>query len=179
MEARELPEPKPQPFELVLRIRHPSMDPADISSVLQIDAEHCFKAGEPRRPQNDTAPTARRMSASSSVHTETYWLATLNPGWWPTDLPFGVQASTYAATRSGEMMTSMARGMLARALILCIGRVLRPHAEFLRRIQSEGGEVRLLVEVNTAIVDGLTVPPELARELGAAGVPVDFEFSAS
>ena len=40
MEARELPEPQPQAFELVLRIRHPSMDPEEISAQLQISAEH-------------------------------------------------------------------------------------------------------------------------------------------
>ncbi len=177
MEARELPEPKPQAFELVLRVRHPSMDPAEISRVLQIDAEHCFKAGDLRRASNDT--TAVRRAAGPSVHSETYWLATLNPGSWPADLSYGELTSSYATARSGETVNEMAKMIMGRALAVCASRSLRPHAEFFRRIQDEGGQVGLLVEVNTAVVDGFTITPELARELSAVGVPIDFEFSAS
>ena len=170
MEARELPEPQPQAFELVLRIRHPRMDPEEISAELQISAEHCFKAGEPRKG----------AATGASCHTETYWLATLNPGWWPADVSLhsyipGLAVSAPAST--SEALSDMAKTFLGRALSMCATRFMRPHREFFRRIQSEGGQVRLLVEVNTSAVDGFTLTPELGREMNSLGVPIDFEFS--
>jgi hypothetical protein len=38
--------------------------------------------------------------------------------------------------------------------------------------------VRLLVEINTAVLDGFTLSPEIAREMSALEIPVDFDFSA-
>ncbi len=161
MEARELPQPQPQAFELVLRIRHPSMDPGEISRLLQVTAEHCFKAGEPRK-------------SSQSVHAETYWLATLNPGAWPVQSSFPDHTASTGAT---ETLGQFGSTVLGRALLACAQRFLRPHVEFLRRLKTEGGEVRLLVEVNTAVVDGFTLTPELGREIHSLGIPIDFEFT--
>lgn len=168
MEARELPEPQPQAFELVLRIRHPSMDPQEISAQLQISAEHCFKAGEPRK-----------TGAGGSVHSETYWLATLNPGWWPAEVHSYIPGLALSAAAGGaaETLSEMARTVLGRALSVCATRFMRPHRDFFHRIQSEGGQVRLLVEVNTAAVGGFTLTPELGREINTLGVPIDFEFA--
>lgn len=171
MEARELPQP--QAFELVLRIRHPAMDPEEISAELQISAEHSFKAGEPRKGPGSGA-------SGVSVHNETYWLATLNPGWWPADVSLhsyipGLALS--ATTGSTEAIGDMAKTVLGRALSMCATRFMRLHREFFQRIQSEGGQVRLLVEVNTSAVDGFTLTPELGREMSSLGVPIDFEFS--
>jgi hypothetical protein len=174
MEARELPEPQPQAFELVLRIRHPSMDPEEISAELQISAEHCFKAGEPRKT------TAAGLPASGSVHSETYWLATLNPGWWPADISVHSYIPGLALSQSEAAtgtLSEMAKTVLGRALSVCATRFMRPHRDFFHRIQSEGGQVRLLVEVNTAAVSGFTLTPELGREMNALGVPIDFEFA--
>jgi hypothetical protein len=171
MEARELPQPQPQAFELVLRIRHPTMDPEEISAELQISAEHCFKAGDPRKGPGGTA-------AAASVYTETYWLATLNPGWWPADVSLHSYVPGLTASASpSEALSDMAKTVLGRALSMCATRFMRPHREFFRRIQSEGGQVRLLVEVNTSAVDGFTLTPELGREMNSLGVPIDFEFS--
>ena len=167
MEARELPESQPQAFELVLRIRHPSMDPKDISAQLQISAEHCFKAGEPRK-----------SGAGGSVHSETFWLATLNPGWWPAETSAHSYIPGLALSDSATATFSeMAKTVLGRALSVCATRFMRPHRDFFHRIQSEGGQVRLLVEVNTAAVSGFTLTPELGREMNALGVPIDFEFA--
>jgi hypothetical protein len=174
MEAQELPESQPQAFELVLRIRHPSMDPEEISAQLQVSAEHCFKAGEPRKS------AAGGASPGGSVYSETYWLATLNPGSWPADLAIhsyipGLSLSV--PDRATEALSEMAKTALGRALSVCATRFMRPHRDFFHRIQTEGGQVRLLVEVNTEAVSGFTLTPELAREMNALGVPIDFEFS--
>ena len=69
MEARRASQPA-YPFQLSLRVRHPSIDPAAISRELQIEPEHCFRAGDPRE-------SARNVSVTP-VHVDSYWLATLD-----------------------------------------------------------------------------------------------------
>jgi hypothetical protein len=168
MEARPRPKPAlPQAFELMLRVRHPSLDPEEISRVLRLTPDHSFQAGQPR--------TSLATGMSGSVcHTETYWVATLNPGSWTVDL----FPDHPASHRASETINAMAKTVLARALSLCGSRCLRPNTEFLKRIQAEGGEVRLLVEINTAVLDGFTLSPEIAREMSALEIPIDFNFSA-
>jgi len=168
MEARPRTKPAlPQAFELMLRVRHPSLDPEEISRVLHLVPDHSFQAGKPR------ATLAAGMSGSV-CHTETYWVATLNPGSWTVEF----FPDHPAAHRASETVNAMAKTVLARALSLCGSRCLRPNADFLKRIQTEGGEVRLLVEINTAVLDGFTLTPEIAREMSALEIPVDFDFSA-
>jgi hypothetical protein len=73
MEAKKLSMPQPLPFQLSLRVRHPSMDPAELSRELGLEADHSFRAGDPRRSMNDT----------QSLHGESYWLGSLDPTSWP------------------------------------------------------------------------------------------------
>ena len=80
MAAPKLATLPPQPFQLSLRIKHPSMDPADISKELGIEPEHSFRAGQPRHSKSGVAP--------ATVHTESYWLAALNPATWFENLSF-------------------------------------------------------------------------------------------
>jgi hypothetical protein len=62
MAATKLATLQPLPFQLSLRIKHPSMDPANISKELGIEPEHSFRAGQSRRSKTGVAPAA--------VHTE-------------------------------------------------------------------------------------------------------------
>ena len=39
-------------YEISFRIKHPSIDPKEISNVLNIDPVRCWKAGEPRTTQS-------------------------------------------------------------------------------------------------------------------------------
>jgi hypothetical protein len=50
------------------------------SRELRIDPEHSFQAGQPRQLRGSVAPAA--------VHTESYWLAALNPATWFENLSF-------------------------------------------------------------------------------------------
>jgi hypothetical protein len=167
-QARELPKPTLQAFEVLLCIRHPSIDPAEISRELGVAADHSFKAGQPR--QSHTGPSA------AARHTESYWLAALNPGSWSLDISFPGSA---LSIRANQNLRAMAKAVLGRALSLCTTRFLRPHGPFLHRLQAEGGQVRLLVEINPGILDGFTLTPDVARELSELGIAVDFEFAAS
>lgn len=60
-------------FCLSLHIRHPSLDPHEISRELQLKPEDAFGAGEPRRS---------RSCLGAGVHGETYWAAQLRPMFW-------------------------------------------------------------------------------------------------
>jgi hypothetical protein len=59
-------------FTLSLRIRHPNIDPAEITRALAIEPQHTWKAGEPRRgPADETLAGAYR---------ESYWMGRLTEG---------------------------------------------------------------------------------------------------
>ena len=115
MEASKLTKPQLPPFELSLRIRHPSVDPAELSRELALDAEHSFRAGEPRRSRGDASP--------ASVYAESYWLGTLDPTSWPADawfsghadLDFAVRELRKSATRSlGWALSFSAQALSSR-----------------------------------------------------------------
>ena len=59
----------PHDFSIALRIRHPSIDPAEVTRSLDIEPQHAWRAGEPRRVDAD--------DAGSAVHRETYWVGLL------------------------------------------------------------------------------------------------------
>ena len=71
MEARALPTADPDLFQLSLRVRHPSMDPAEITRAFGIEPEHFFRAGDPR--------PSRARPESAFPYPETYWLGVLKP----------------------------------------------------------------------------------------------------
>jgi hypothetical protein len=56
-------------FSVALRIRHPSIDPAELSRQLGFAPQHSWQAGEPRRsPSGEIA---------EGVYRETYWVGLL------------------------------------------------------------------------------------------------------
>jgi hypothetical protein len=168
VEARDLLRERPREFELALRIRHPSMDPALISRELRLEPEHCFKAGEPRESSSGIAATA--------LHSESYWLATLDPSGWAEqfgsfDFP-GVPRGAVPKERLRIMLNS-----LGTALTIGTTHFLRTHAEFLRKVQSEGGDVALIVELPADAAQSFTLTPQVAKVLSDFGISIDFEFT--
>lgn len=167
MEARQASQQQSYPFQVSLRIRHPSIDPAEISRELQIDAEHSFRAGEPREPGRGLAVTP--------LHAESYWLATLDP------VALSAEKSAFDLTLPPEIsfqtLQALSFRVLDSALALCTTNVLRRHAEFIRRMQSEGGEVRLIVALSSRKARGFTITPDVSRALSELRVPIDFELT--
>jgi hypothetical protein len=159
MEARRASPQPSYPFQLSLRIRHPSIDPELISHELQIEPEHSFRAGAPRES---------RGVAVTPVHAESYWLATLDPESL-LDAPL--------LQHLGSHTHAIALGMIDSALALLANGMLRRHAEFFRRMQSEGGEVRLIVAVSARKARGFTLTPQLSKALSDLRMPVDFELT--
>lgn len=147
------------PFQLSLRVRHPSIDPAAISKELQIEPEHSFRAGEPRES---------RSVAVTPVHVDSYWLATL-------DISALLLGTTETAL-AGHAQT-IAFSELDTALTIVVSSVLRRHAQFFHRMQSEGGEVRLIVAISARKSRGFTLTPQLSKALSELRIPVDFELA--
>jgi hypothetical protein len=166
MEARKLSESQPLPFELSLRIRHPSLNPADLSRELGIQAKHSFRAGEPRQ--------MRSVGASTSVHGESYWLGTFDPTPWPGNNWFsGFANLEFAQKKVGKTVA----WSLGSALSFSATRLLRAHVALLERIRSEGGQISLLVALSPAAVDSFSIAPEVSRIFSDLGITIEFEMT--
>jgi hypothetical protein len=164
MEARHLRQPDSEPFQLSLRIRHPSLDPGELSRELNIEAAHCFRAGEPRASRSGIA----------SVHPESYWLGALNTANWPVDVNFpGTQRPLAPEQRVGVV----ARRSLGWALSLST-RFFSAHAGTLRRIAAEGGQVSLLITAHAADLTGFSIAPAVSRVFSDLGITLEFEFTS-
>jgi hypothetical protein len=160
MEARRAAPQPSYPFQLSLRIRHPSIDPEEISRQLQIEAEHSFRAGAPRETSRSTV---------APVHAESYWLATIDPG--------ALLMGTAFDPAISPQTHAIAFSLLDSALVVLIGSMLRRHADFFRQMQSEGGEVRLIVAISARKARGFTLTPHLGKALSDLRIPVDFELT--
>jgi hypothetical protein len=157
----------PQPFQLYLRIRHPSVDPAALSRDFKIEPEHAYRAGEPRPTRSGITPR--------SVHAESYWLGTLDPLKWPPDISFPEHPQLQAAA---EHLQATATNSLGWALSLSTTTFFHLHAALLRRITSEGGQISLLVTLSASEVGSFSLSPEVSRAFGDFGVTVEFELTS-
>ena len=166
MAAHKLATLQPLPFQLSLRIKHPSMDPEDISRLLGIEAEHSFRAGQPRQSKSGLVPSA--------VYTETYWLAPLNPASWFGSPSFS-QPLNLAAVQE-HLHAAIVRN-LAGALGWCAARFNKLHAASLQTIRSDGGEISLLVTLSATEVNTFSLPPQVSRMFGDLGITLEFEIT--
>ena len=165
MAAPKLATRQPPPFQLSLRIRHPSMDPAEISKELRIEPEHCFRAGQPRHSKSGLVPAA--------VHAESYWLAPLNLASWFGNPSF---AEPLKLGITQEYIDAAIARNLTGALSLCAIRLGKTHAELLRTLRSEGGEISLLVTLSPAAVNTFSLEPGVSRMFGEIGITLEFEI---
>jgi len=167
MEARKLSKLRAPPFQLSLRIRHPSLDPEEISRQLRMQPAHSFRAGDPRPSRSGLAPP--------SVHIESYWLAALNPAEWPTpdsgpaDDPLGKIAREHLGVLNRSLGLSLSMSAV---------RFFSRHAELLRGIRADGGQVSLLVTISTAEASSFSLVPEVARVFSELGIALEFEFAS-
>ena len=154
------------PFQLSLRIKHPSMDPADISKELGIEPEHSFRAGQPRHSKSGLGAAA--------VHSESYWLAPLQPASWFGALPFEPLPNVRL---SQSVIDSAVNQNLAWALGLCAVRFNKAHSTLLHAIRSEGGEIALLVTLSGTAMSSFSIPPQVSRTFGELGIALEFEIT--
>lgn len=170
MEARDLSRDVP-PFELAIRIRHPSLDPAEITRELKLEPEHSFKAGDPR--------TSTSGIAAASVHAESYWLSHIDAARFPSPGLFDEQPGgrrLRGGVAAAERLRALAGDSLGISLTACVLLFLGPHREFLRRVKNDGGSVALLVEISTTGVPSFKLTPDVSRVLSDLGITVEFEL---
>jgi hypothetical protein len=168
MEARDISPSPSEPFQISLRIRHPSMDPALISRELKVEPEHSFKAGEPRESGSGSALT--------SVHAESYWLGAL------TNLASATPLAGFSGQRARAPRDRIQAAMmmsLTVALDASVVAFLRQHCEFMRRLQSEEAQVTLLIELSIQSLSGFTLSPQLTKALSEHNIAVEFDFLTS
>jgi hypothetical protein len=164
MEATKRAKLQPVPYQLSLRIRHPSMDPALISRELRIEPEHSFQAGQVRQLRSRAAP---------AVHTQSYWLAALNPAAWLENL--SPEPPAFATVQ--KHMDAAVASNLTWALSMCALRLRRSHGSLLQTIRSEGGEISLLVTLSSTAANSFNLAPEVSRTCGELGITLEFEMT--
>jgi hypothetical protein len=138
MKARSQPNQNPQEPRLFLRIRHPTMDPREITSALAIE------------PIQTIAVGAVTESGVRRLHSESYWIAQL-PITSMRELVEGYRAGglkqTTPAASKEELLTMVgATEWDARILFRLKELELDANHRFLQRVIGEGGSVALLVD---------------------------------
>jgi hypothetical protein len=176
MEARKLAETRVAPIQLSLRIRHPAIDPQDITDALELTPEHSFKAGESRTP--------RAKGQVAGRHTQTYWLAAVNAKSWSQIEPSFLAA---IAARHPDWKSSLPEEAWRKAIeglrddnvepvLLYLLRRLSSRQAFLQRVQAEGGDVSLIMLIEREAAADFTLPSSVSGQLAHLSVSIEFRF---
>jgi hypothetical protein len=129
---------RPADVQLFLRIKHPSLDPAEITRTLDIEPERAIAAGA-----NVSSTGVRRL------HSESYWIAKL-----PTTSMMELAKRAREGLATHETPLGLSRDDLIALMgatvqdvpILFRLRRLEVHQEFFDRINRDGGSVTLIVD---------------------------------
>ncbi|HEY4341702.1 MAG TPA: hypothetical protein VGM97_17290 [Steroidobacteraceae bacterium] len=189
MQVRKKSSAQATPYQLSLHVRHPSVDPEEISRELGLEAVESFRAGAPRRSRSGVAATA--------LHGETYWVAVLDPMVWSAPATVARRAGRTDVTQQflATLLPQEARMLRARfgieegeALmpgslgwgIVLVGHCMAVrHGRFLARLREQGGSLTLLAAVEPQALVGLRITPELGRQLHDLGLTVKIELANS
>ncbi len=106
MQVRKRSSTQAMPYQLSLHVRHPSVDPKEISRELGLEAIESFRAGEPRHSRSGVAATA--------VHGETYWAAVLDPMVWSAPTTVARRASGVTQQFLATLLPQEAKVLRAR-----------------------------------------------------------------
>ena len=129
----------PDDFSIALRIRHPSVDPAEITRRLDRTPLHAWRAGEPREIEAD--------DVGSPTHRETYWLGVLPSR--PQAPMLGIVSGPQTALLAAEAFKSTATHPAQVALYFTLLKMKRA-ASFWREFAEQGGTVECLLQVHKA-----------------------------
>jgi hypothetical protein len=154
----------PHDYSIALRIRHPSIDPADITRQLGIVPQHAWRAGEPRSVEAD--------EVGSAVHRETYWVGLVPQG--PQQHPtlgsdLGPPASLIIAA-----LKSHATQRQVLALYFTLLKMKRA-AGFWGEFAEQGGTVECLLQVHNTERFQLDLSQPVLLALAELKVPLSIE----
>jgi hypothetical protein len=128
-----------QDFSVTFRIRHPSVDPAELSRQLGIEAQHAWRAGEPRKVEAG--------EVGGGCYRETYWVGDLaGPQPWSGMLP--------EPTRLGPLAVITGSVRPQSTLYFTLLRMKRA-AAFWRELVEQGGTIECLMRIHKT--DGFQV----------------------
>lgn len=174
MEVRKLSQPEVTPIQLSLRIRHPSIDPQEISAALELEPEHSFKAGDSRE---------RRAQGQMLRHTQTYWLAPVTADSWraaliePTFLAaIAARHPHYTSATAWREATRNLGERNVELILLFFLKRLTSQIAFLQRIQNEGGDVAVILLIERDSTPDFELPPSAAGLLVQLGISLEFRF---
>jgi hypothetical protein len=183
MPAKPVRDPhETSPFTLSLRIKHPSIDPQIITDELQLTPEHAWACGEPRTSDAGAVLGGKRRNS--------YWSAALPPMSRSELLSAILEPHHHAPTAATpESIRKLAElGMssfpktppappsaLSQHLFAQL-LLLKRRRPFFDRLEKEGGEVSLSIEIDVSDGVSFTLEPALGRLVGDLGLQLDFEF---
>ena len=179
MGASQAAEPSPAPVQLSLRIRHPAIDPDEISAALGLEPEHCFKAGDVR--------LARTEPRIAGQHTQTYWLAPVFPETWadPIEPSFLAAIAAKNPTRSPgvsaqdrEAAIGNIRSRSTEFVLFHFLLRMNAHHGFLQKIQAGGGDISLLILIERESAADFTLPIAITRLLAQLGISLELKFDS-
>jgi hypothetical protein len=150
------------PYTAFLRIRHPSIDPAELTAALGLEPAHAWAAGSARE--------ATGGGPARGAHPDTYWLAPLgDPGW---------ERSTLATGPRTHFFWPPRQALPLETFLLAQLRLLLPKRELLLRLAAEGGSVEVALTLAAGSGLGLELAAPLLRSFAELGVGLSIEISA-
>ena len=149
-------------YTAFLRVRHPSIDPGEITRELGLAPAHAWAAGSPRG-----------AGAERGAHTESYWFAPLGESIWPR----AAAAGTLAGSAGQAMSTALQAALPLEAFLLAQIRQLTPHRSFFARLSTEGGRCELAVTLGAHDRWSIELPSSLLRSLAALDISITLEVN--
>ena len=152
-------------YTAFLRVRHPSMDPAELSRTLGLAPVHAWAAGSARASGSG--------EGGRGQHPDTYWLAPLgDAGWNP---PKGGEAGGVAG---GKFFWPPLQALPLESFLLSQLRLLVPHKAFFARLKAEGASCEVSVALAADERWEVDLPPSLLRSLADLNIGITIEVSA-
>jgi hypothetical protein len=143
-----------------LRVRHPSIDPAEVTTTLGLTPVHAWAAGSAR----EAAVGERTRGA----HPDTYWLAPLGE--------HGAQREREPV--AGKFAWPLLQALPLDAFLVGQARLLMTHKAFFARLKDTGGSCELMVAISASERWGVELPPALLRALAELSIGLSIEVSA-
>jgi hypothetical protein len=175
--------------QLFLRVKHPSIDPREISNTIGIEPEHAVQAGQ-----------SISAKGKPTLHSESYWIAQLLTPELPSIEAMkdwrallstssvvektAIQKRYFASNRnsflnglSKDDVIELIGASPIEVMILPWIKKLAAHREFLTSINDDSGSVTLVVQLRE-VEHPMRIRPSLARRLADTGIELEIDWSA-
>jgi hypothetical protein len=150
------------PARIHLRIKHPDLEPSEITQTLSMSPEHTLEAG--------------RSGSSSALHADCYWIAPLHFAM--LDEPGGAGSSNQSISRNASIAQVSTLQLMPHESIVGLAlRQLQSHQSFFQRIHDDGGTATLLITTDNP--GSMTIEPALARKLADMSLALELDWSGS